>query len=144
MNHAAKFMVFGILLTSDAALCDQADDYYRSALARMARDDFRGAIGEYTKAISLRPDYAEAYMARGRAVSLRAIVDGPYHGRGKRPPTSAMADYSRAIQLKPDYAEAYAERGEDIQVFGLTDINEVRNSERNAAIEANKRVRDQI
>ena len=53
----------------------------------------------YDRAISLKPDYAEAYNNRGVAkAEQNRHVD-------------AIADYDRAISLKPDYADAYNNRG---------------------------------
>ena len=68
-------------------------------------EDFAGgheydrAIADYTTAIQLKPDYAEAYNDRGFAYYLK--------GEGER----AIADYTRAIELRPDYPKAYNSRG---------------------------------
>jgi tetratricopeptide (TPR) repeat protein len=51
----------------------------------------------YTKAIYLKPDYAEAYCKR--AIWRQSDSSG------------AIKDLTEAIRLKPDYAEAYFERG---------------------------------
>ena len=68
-------------------------------------EDFSGArqydqaITDYTTAIRLKPDYAEAYNDRGFA----------YYLKGDAEP--AIADYTRAIELRPDYPKAYNSRG---------------------------------
>jgi tetratricopeptide (TPR) repeat protein len=68
-------------------------------------EDFSGvhqydrAIADFTTAIQLRPDYAEAYNDRGFAYYLK--------GDGER----AIADYTRAIELRPNYPKAYNSRG---------------------------------
>ena len=49
----------------------------------------------YNKAISLKPDYAEAYSNRGVALKELNRLD------------EALASYDKAISLKPDYAEGY-------------------------------------
>jgi tetratricopeptide (TPR) repeat protein len=59
----------------------------------------KGAIGDFDKAIKLKPDYAVAYRNRGVA-QLQL---------GQLP--QAAADLNRAIQLQPDDAEAYKARG---------------------------------
>jgi tetratricopeptide (TPR) repeat protein len=67
-----------------------------------ARDDLgdkQGAIADYSKAIELKPDLAEAYSNRGNARSALGDKQG------------AIADYSKAIELKPDLAGAYNNRG---------------------------------
>ncbi len=57
------------------------------------------ALASYDKAISLKPDYAEAHSNRGLAL-----------GSLNRP-AEALTSYDKAISLKPDYAEAYSNRG---------------------------------
>lgn len=63
--------------------------------------DYDRAIADYTKAIELKPDYAEAYNDRGFAYYLRAKPDYDH----------AIADYTRAIELRPNYPKAYNNRG---------------------------------
>ncbi|MEL6526262.1 MAG: tetratricopeptide repeat protein, partial [Chloroflexota bacterium] len=53
----------------------------------------------YTKAIELKPDYANAYNNRGVVREAQGDESG------------AIADYTKAISLKPDYAMAYYNRG---------------------------------
>jgi tetratricopeptide (TPR) repeat protein len=67
--------------------------------SRSAVKDYDGAIAEYTLAIQLKPDYAEAYNDRGFA----------YYLKGEAEP--AIADFSRAIALRPNYPKAYNSRG---------------------------------
>jgi hypothetical protein len=68
-------------------------------------EDFSGirqydrAIDDYTTAIKLKPDYAEAYNDRAFAYYL------------KRDFERAIADYTRAIELRPNYPKAYNSRG---------------------------------
>jgi tetratricopeptide (TPR) repeat protein len=57
------------------------------------------AISEYTAAIELDPDLANAYLARGQA----------YYFKDKS--LMAVADYSKAIELDPGYTAAYYSRG---------------------------------
>ncbi|MBV8846400.1 MAG: tetratricopeptide repeat protein [Bryobacterales bacterium] len=64
---------------------------------RKGRGDPDGAIADFTRAIELRPDYAEAYYFRGLAKRAKGDKDG------------AVADFMKAIGLKPDYAEAKAQ-----------------------------------
>ena len=53
----------------------------------------------YDKAITLKPDYAEAYINRSTAL------------QDLRQPAAALQSCDKAIALKPDYAEAYNDRG---------------------------------
>ena len=68
-------------------------------------EDFSGAkqydraIADYTTAIQLKPDYAEAYNDRGFAYYLKGDAE------------RAIADYTRAIALRPNYPMAYNSRG---------------------------------
>ena len=61
--------------------------------------EYDRAIGDYSTAIQLKPDYAEAYNDRGFAYYLK--------GNAER----AIADYTRAIELRPNYPKAYNSRG---------------------------------
>jgi tetratricopeptide (TPR) repeat protein len=61
--------------------------------------DFGRAIAEYNRAISLRADYANAYVSRGNAARRMGNLD------------RAIEDYSRAINLESGYAEAFNYRG---------------------------------
>lgn len=61
--------------------------------------DSEESISAYDRAISLKPDYADAYYNRG-------VVKGKL-GQGE----DAIADYNEAIRLKPDFVEAYSNRG---------------------------------
>jgi tetratricopeptide (TPR) repeat protein len=61
--------------------------------------DPQKAIEYLNNAISLKPDYAEAYGIRGLVYFTLGQND------------HAIENYSEAIQLKPDYAESYVGRG---------------------------------
>ena len=61
--------------------------------------DNDSAIEDYSKAIEIDPDYAEAYNNRGFVYD----VMGEYG--------QAIDDFNKAIELVPDYAKAYYNRG---------------------------------
>ncbi len=65
----------------------------------MGRREYDEAIAQHTKAIELRPDFAEAYNNRGNAVYSK------YDG------SDPLADLNRAIELRPNFAHAYNTRG---------------------------------
>ena len=48
-----------------AVLAQKAKDYMLMGSERMEVEDYEGAIADYTKAIELVPDYADAYYNRG-------------------------------------------------------------------------------
>ena len=63
------------------------------------KNNTQETLSAYDRAISLKPDFAEAYYNRGIAKQLL----GDYK--------DAIADYDRAISLNPDFAEAYTNHG---------------------------------
>ena len=102
-------------------------DYYQ-------KGEFDRAIEDYTKAIELKPDFADAYCVRAfayfigtgevnraikdydEAIELRPDDADIYCGRGlvyakKGEFDRAIEDYNRAIKFKPDHANAYYCRG---------------------------------
>jgi tetratricopeptide (TPR) repeat protein len=58
------------------------------------------AVADYSEAIRVKPDQAEASYHRGNAYDGLSQYD------------KAVADYTEAIRLKPDYAEAYESRAD--------------------------------
>ena len=76
-----------------------AETYFLWAYTKHKLGDYVGAIADYTIAIRLKPDAANAYYNRGLAKSNL----GQYF--------AAIADYIQTIKLKPDLVEAYVNRG---------------------------------
>ena len=76
-----------------------AKEYLRRGVEAGQRGQYSEAIASFTKAIELKPDYAEAYYLRGLA----------YRRQGEH--EHAISNFTKAIELKPDYAEAYYLRG---------------------------------
>jgi len=73
--------------------------YLKRGESAASAHQYGRAIADYTTAIQLQPDYAEAYNDRGFAYYLKGDVE------------RAIADYTRAIELRPDYPKAYNSRG---------------------------------
>ena len=73
-----------------------AKTYFMWGYTKYYLGDYKGAITDYTQAIRLNPDYADAYNNRGNAKSNLS-----QH-------FAAIADYDIAIRLNPDYATARA------------------------------------
>ena len=84
-------------------------NYVRSGDAKQGKQDWEGAIADYTKAIELGPDDGGAYHQRGDAKRSKNDWDG------------AIADYTKAIELKPDDAGAYLNRSLAKQAIGDLD-----------------------
>ncbi|MBI4711118.1 MAG: tetratricopeptide repeat protein [Candidatus Omnitrophica bacterium] len=55
--------------------------------------NYGAAVKSFSKAIELKPDFAEAYYNRGFA----------YYIKGKK--DKALADFNKALELRPDLAE---------------------------------------
>jgi tetratricopeptide (TPR) repeat protein len=88
---------------------DRAVAHYNRARAYRAGGDNVKAIGDYTAAIQLLPDFAIAFQNRGVAYNAQGEVD------------RAIADYSEAIRLEPKLAVAYNNRGVAYKGKGETD-----------------------
>jgi tetratricopeptide (TPR) repeat protein/V8-like Glu-specific endopeptidase len=78
----------------------KADDYFIAAYQKSEKNDFRGALADYDRAISLNPKYLAAYNNRG-LLKAKKLNDSQ----------GALADYNKAISLDPQYANAYSNRG---------------------------------
>jgi tetratricopeptide (TPR) repeat protein len=87
-----------------ASAADRADAYNRRGVLYYAKNDYDGAIADYSEAIKLDPISAEAYKNRGNAYYNRKDYD------------RAIADYNEVIRLDPNHAlpshaPAYLDRG---------------------------------
>ena len=141
LNFAIPSRYLRILLTrseitkslSQGKQSISAETYFLWGYVKDELGEYNGAVADYTQAIHLKPDYAEAYNNRGLAKhNLRqyntAIIDYDiaiqlkpdfalaYNNRGLTRINLgqyivAIADCDKAIQLKPDFAEAYVNRG---------------------------------
>jgi tetratricopeptide (TPR) repeat protein len=86
---------------------DGADD--RSAL-------LGGAIQSYDRAILRDSEFAPAFLGRGRALLVRAIIrEGPDGIDGQNLP----ADFARAFQIDPTFMQAYVAQAEFMRSVSL-------------------------
>lgn len=76
-----------------------ASDHFHQGVTKRHLGQYSAAINEFSAAIRLKPNFAEAYGNRG----LAKYYLGQYE--------NAIADYENAIRLKPDYVFAYNNRG---------------------------------
>ncbi len=82
-----------------SSFAQTAESFYNSGIDCASKQDFNGAITNFTKAIELNPADAKLYNYRGICrFNLRDF-------------TNAMTDFNQAVQLSPNFANAYYMRG---------------------------------
>ncbi|MDR1949339.1 MAG: tetratricopeptide repeat protein [Spirochaetaceae bacterium] len=112
---------------------ETAETVLKTGIALFAGGEFEKAIAAFTRALTMKPDYTEAFYHRGlvhaeRDEPIRAIADfteaikldplyaavwfnrGLAYSDGKDY-TRAMADYNETIRLNPRHAKAHNNRG---------------------------------
>ena len=77
----------------------EADEYMRLGDECREKKDYQSAVGYYTQAIKINPNYVDAYNKRGVARSNLGDKQG------------AIDDYNQAINIDPNYVDAYNNRG---------------------------------
>lgn len=70
MNRIATVFFVFIFIVSSGFTQPDAKTFYENALASLNKKDYIQAISEFTNAISLKPDYADAYYHRATAKEL--------------------------------------------------------------------------
>ena len=78
---------------------DSAHRFFEHGKAADQKGDIDQAIANYTRAITLHPQYADAYYKRGLA----------YDDKGEY--GLAIADFDAALHINPQYVDAYRNRG---------------------------------
>lgn len=98
---------------------DDATNYLSRGIIEGQQGDYAAAYANFSTAISLKPDYVQAYNERGLATgAMAANTKGPDDSREQEAIDRAIADYSRAIELDAKYAPAYYNRGVALVVKG--------------------------
>ena len=95
-----------VVLSTQAAHAQSADDYVNAGVEKGKRGDFKGAIADFTRAIDIDPQYAYAYFNRGTAKRKSGDSQG------------AIADFNKAIEINPQHALAFANRGDSKKRLG--------------------------
>jgi len=130
-NKCCGFSVRCIQINSGVKTISNASEYVERGRICEKQGDIDNAFANYTEAIRLDPNYADAYCCRSsvyrgnpdgaisdcnEAIRLEPNYTGAYFCRGcayeeKGDPDRAIADYSSAIRIDPSYALAYWARG---------------------------------
>ena len=77
----------------------KADDFYIKASSEVKSGNFQEAIAAYNQAISINPQYTDAYNDRGVVRSaLGSLSEG-------------IKDFEQAVQINPQYSTAYVNLG---------------------------------
>ncbi|HWT02073.1 MAG TPA: tetratricopeptide repeat protein [Pyrinomonadaceae bacterium] len=76
-----------------------AEEHFDNGRACAERGDYGGAIQNFSAAIELDPQVADAFYFRGNAYANQGDLE------------RAVEDYTRAIELDPRHADAYFNRG---------------------------------
>lgn len=84
----------------------QANEWFEKGLRHTVSNEEESAIEEYSQAIALNPDYAEAYNNRGIAYYNRGLSSGD-QSQFER----AVKDFRKVIAMKPGSYSAYFAQG---------------------------------
>lgn len=77
----------------------ETEKLLKEGMRALNEQNYEQAISEFTKAVELSPNNADAYNRRGFASNAKGDFD------------KALLDFSKAIELAPDNADAYNIRG---------------------------------
>ena len=110
-----------------------SDQWFQDANSHFQRGEYDLAIANYTKAIELNSNFAEAHYSRGlanlwllrhddaiadcdKAIKIRPQYADAYHTRGnaragRNEHPEAIEDYNRALSYNPRHAKAFNSRG---------------------------------
>jgi tetratricopeptide (TPR) repeat protein len=129
------FVVINLINARNNWRRKRASPYFESAVAHAEKGRLDAAIGDYTRAIEVAPNFETAFINRGlifeqrgdfdRAIAdyglafnaaglkgrVRALVVRGNAYRKKGEVDRAVADYTKAIRLDRKYAVAYDNRG---------------------------------
>ena len=87
LESATAWATATVVLSTQTAQAQSADDYLNRGNSKYHRRDYQGAITDFNKAIEINPQYANAYKNRGIA---------KYKSKDNQ---VACKDYKRAVSL---------------------------------------------
>ncbi|MBX3045184.1 MAG: tetratricopeptide repeat protein [Candidatus Kapabacteria bacterium] len=128
-----KILLLLLFILNLSVFSQTADEHYNYALVKFFEEDYYGAMIQLSKAIEMKPDFAEAYGNRGfvyfnigdtvkalndfdKALELNPALHTIYNNRGylnilRNNYDLAIQDLEKAISIKPDFAEAIYNQG---------------------------------
>jgi len=86
--------------SQSAGMPKTAADFYAAGFKASAAKNYGDAINDFTSAISIKADYAEAYNMLGYCLRMTGKVQ------------DSMRNYQKALELKPNFPEAREYYGE--------------------------------
>jgi tetratricopeptide (TPR) repeat protein len=135
MNRVIPHLIFGVACSGCVTCWAQtnAEFFFNAGRSSFDARNYAAAITNFTKAVELNPQFADAYCCRGmsrwwlhdysgavidydKAIILNPKCGGYYCNRGQakftlKQVSGALADYNKSIELDPRNAEAYFNRG---------------------------------
>lgn len=93
------FFSAGVVMSADEAENKNIDRYLKRGISRVDRQDYDGALADFSKVIELDPQNSEAYRQRAYL----------YQNQSKY--AEANADYDKALELAPGSGEVLSDRG---------------------------------
>jgi tetratricopeptide (TPR) repeat protein len=123
----------GLLGYLESLTSSEADKYFSLGNECLDKEDYEGAINNYTQAIKINPNHAIAYNHRGvarfqsednqgaiddwtQAIKINPNDPNAYQNRGLAhydlgDKQDAIDDWTQAIKINPNHAIAYGNRG---------------------------------
>ena len=92
---AAALSVLALGSPLITACANPSIDTFNNGVDKYEQGDYQGAIADYTKAIEINPDFADAFLNRGMVKAKLGDNQG------------AISDYDRAIEINPKFVIAY-------------------------------------
>ena len=123
----------GICNNKEKVNANNNNFYFKRGVEKQNKGDSYGAISDFTKAIEINPQDADAYNNRGwikeklkvyngaisdftKAIEINPQDADAYYNRGKAKHKledydGAISDFTKAIEINPQHADAYYNRG---------------------------------
>jgi tetratricopeptide (TPR) repeat protein len=104
--YADSVAFYGATLSPHSRNMNDILIYTNRGSEKYLKNDFQGAIEDFTKALELNPDFALGYNDRGTVYAAQGELE------------RAIREYNKALELFPNYVEAYSNRGKAYAEMG--------------------------